>query len=139
MFHFIYRTDGETAQILFIVLFVLFIGIILTPVILRGIKNLRSPRLTVNAEIANKRIQKVRHVRKRHGTGTRVTHSNLYYITFQTENGSEIELWIRNRDKVYKALKIGDRGKLTYQGTKYLGFEKEKKQRKKTTSNHEKI
>ena len=43
-----------------------------------------------------------------------------YYATFQFENGDRLELGLKGTE--YGMLAQGDRGKLTYQGTRYLGF-----------------
>jgi hypothetical protein len=50
------------------------------------------------------------------------THSTTYYVTFQVESGDRMELQLAGNE--YGLLVEGDRGKLTFQGTRYLGFER---------------
>ena len=107
------------------VIFVLVLGgIILT--VVRGIgtwsKNNASPRLTVSAEVATKRTDISRHRHHSSGTGMGHTHtSTRYYVTFQVESGDRMEFSVSGPE--YGMLAEGDRGKLTFQGTRYLSFE----------------
>lgn len=48
--------------------------------------------------------------------------STSYYITFEVESGDRMELYVSSDE--YGLLVIGDYGKLTFQGTRYLGFER---------------
>lgn len=50
--------------------------------------------------------------------------STFYYITFELEDGHRIEFRVKNDD--YGLLAEGDHGLLTYQGTRYLDFERNK-------------
>ena len=43
-----------------------------------------------------------------------------YYVTFQVESGDKIELCVSSSE--YSQLAEGDQGKMTFQGTRYLGF-----------------
>ena len=45
-----------------------------------------------------------------------------YYATFQVESGDRMELEVDGSD--YGMLVEGDMGKLMFQGTRYLGFER---------------
>lgn len=45
-----------------------------------------------------------------------------YYATFQVESGDRMELEVDDSD--YGMLVEGDTGKLSFQGTRYLGFER---------------
>ena len=86
-------------------------------------KNNKSPRLTVEAEIVSRRADTSTHI---HNTGTgaaHTTHSTQYYVTFQVESGDRMELSVSGRE--YGMLAEGDRGKLSFQGTRYLSFERE--------------
>ena len=51
-----------------------------------------------------------------------MTSSTSYYATFQVESGDRMELLLNGRE--YGLLAEGDRGWLTFQGTRYLGFER---------------
>lgn len=45
-----------------------------------------------------------------------------YYVTFQVESGDRMELCLSGEE--YGMLVEGDRGNLTFQGTRYVGFER---------------
>ena len=45
-----------------------------------------------------------------------------YYVTFQVESGDRIELRLSGTE--YGQLAEGDTGRLSFQGTRYLGFER---------------
>lgn len=111
--------------IIFFIIFILAFGIIIFGII-KGItqwnKNNRSPRLTVTAGIVAKRTQ-VSHTH--HNTGTGAMHmssSTSYYVTFEVESKDRIELRVSGAE--YGMLAEGDFGKLSFQGTRYLGFER---------------
>ena len=118
-------------QILFIAVFVIVLGVIVA-VAVRGLltwnKNNRSPRLTVHAVIVAKRTDVSRHSHPVAGdvTGAHGFHSSAttrYYVTFQVDSGDRMELSADGAQ--YGMLAEGDSGKLTFQGTRYLGFERE--------------
>ena len=44
-----------------------------------------------------------------------------HFVTFELENGGRVELGVK--DSEYGMLAEGDQGLLTYQGTRYIGFE----------------
>ena len=107
--------------VIFVIVIVMFIV-----VAVKGIgqwsKNNNSPRLTVQAEIVAKRGDISRHV---HATGDGAHHhhtSTTYYVTFQVESGDRMEFHVPGQE--YGMLIEGDRGNLTFQGTRYLGFER---------------
>ena len=89
-------------------------------IILQWNKNNNSPRLTVPATVVAKRTDVSHHTRaeEMHHTMT----STTYYATFQVESGDRMELCVKGND--YGMLVEGDRGKLSFQGTRYLGFER---------------
>ncbi len=86
-------------------------------------KNNNSPRLTVAATVVAKRQNTDVH---HHHTGDNVamhtSTSTTYYATFQFDSGDRLELHIPGRE--YGMLAEGDAGELTFQGTRYLGFER---------------
>lgn len=104
----------------FALFFVLFIGVFIF-IIVKGLsswnKNNHSPRLTVNAFIVTKRVT-ISH------SGNVGSHINTthYYVTFQVESGDRMELTVTGKE--YGMLADGDRGRLSFQGTRYLGFER---------------
>ena len=113
--------------IMFTLVFVVAIGMFVV-IAVKGIsqwnKNNHSPRLTVPATIVAKRTNVSHHHHHNHGgTGMHhTTHSTTYYVTFQVESGDRMELHVAGHE--FGMLIEGDRGMLTFQGTRYLGFER---------------
>ncbi|MGN0998211.1 MAG: DUF2500 domain-containing protein [Faecousia sp.] len=116
--------------ILFFIPFLLFI-VVFVLILVKGIgrwnKNNHSPRLTVPATIVSKRTNVSHHRHANAGDlsgahGYHTSTSTTYYVTFQVESGDRMEL--RMSGSEYGMLIEGDRGKLTFQGTRYLGFER---------------
>ena len=106
---------------IFPILFLLFIGMFFFALIsnLRTWnKNNHSPRLTVPATVVAKRTEVSRH----HTDNTMAHTFTTYYVTFQVESGDRMELTVCGSD--YGMLVEGDIGKLSFQGTRYLGFER---------------
>ena len=112
--------------ILFIIGFVLVISVFIT-IFIKGIrqwgKNNKSPRLTVPATLIAKRTDISRHHHS--GVGDHHHHhtSTSYYATFQVESGDRMEFLISGQE--YGLLIEGDRGNLSFQGTRYLGFSRQ--------------
>ena len=106
--------------VLFTLAFILVFGTIAANAV-RGIaqwnKNNNSPRLTVAATVVAKRTNVSHHHRNHH-----THHSTSYYVTFQVDSGDRMELHISGQE--YGMLVEGDKGNLTFQGTRYLGFER---------------
>ena len=118
--------DGGGFAILFFLVFFLILGAFVV-LLIQGIaqwgKNNKSPRLTVEATVVSRRMNTSSHV---HNTGVGAGHmhySTSYYVTFQVESGDRMELSVSGRE--YGMLAEGDRGKLSFQGTRYLSFERE--------------
>ncbi len=112
----------ELFSVMFFLVFFLILGITLFTLI-KGIaqwgKNNRSPRLTVEAVVVAKRTN----VSRRAGGVNRMHHtSTTYYVTFQVESGDRMELYMSGSE--YGMLIEGDRGRLSFQGTRYLGFQR---------------
>lgn len=88
-------------------------------ILFRGIKewnkNNHSPRLTVEATVVGRRDH------RSHSGENHMSHTT-YYITFQVESGDRMELQIPSQ--AYGYIVEGDRGKLTFQGTRFLSFER---------------
>ena len=86
-------------------------------------KNNNSPRLTVPAKVVSKRTS-VSHGHHHGANGhMHTTSSSRYYATFEVESGDRMELGVSGSE--YGMLAEGDTGKLTFQGTRYLSFERE--------------
>lgn len=90
-------------------------------------KNNHSPRLTVSAVVVSRRT-KVSHYSHANagdaGGGHHTTSSTWYYVTFQFASGDRMEFPVDGSE--YGMLVEGDEGELTFQGTRYLGFERKR-------------
>ncbi len=110
--------------ILFGLFFVVVLGIIVFALV-RGAReaawNRRQPILNVTARIIGRR-QEISHSSDSNpGDGidtssTRTTH----FVTFEVESGDRMEFAVQGKE--YGLLIEGDYGKLTFQGTRYIGF-----------------
>lgn len=101
--------------IMFLGVFGLVIGVLVSTLVKNAKaerKNDASPRLTSQATLVTKRT----HVRGDHAHTT-------YFATFQFESGDRLELQIP-RDR-FGYLVEGDSGKLHFQGTRFLDFERQ--------------
>ena len=122
-----FGTGFTIFQIMFTLAFLLVIGMFIV-IAVKGIsqwnKNNHSPRLTVPATIVAKRTNVSHHHHHNHGgTGMHhTTYSTTYYVTFQVESGDRMELHVAGHE--FGMLIEGDRGMLTFQGTRYLRFER---------------
>ena len=109
-------------EYMFTIVFVLVIGTFIVTAV-KGIaqwnKNNNSPRLTVPVTVVSKRTNVSHH---HHGTTNAHYTSTTYYVTFQVESGDRMELHVTGQE--YGMLIEGDIGNLTFQGTRYLGFER---------------
>lgn len=108
---------------LFMAVFALVIGAFVVMAV-QGIRqwnrNNHSPRLTVSATVVAKRECFHTHRHNHHNGMHHTTRSTTYYVTFQVDSGDRMELNMSGQD--YGLLVEGDRGDLTFQGTRYLGF-----------------
>ena len=78
-------------------------------------KNNKAPRLTVPVTVVAKRTNVS-------GGGEHSHASTDYYVTFQVESGDRMELRLHGHE--YGMIVEGDRGELTFQGTRFLSFER---------------
>ena len=85
-------------------------------------KNNNSPKLTVDATVIKKRNQVSNSDYLDHNGMIHTTSSISYYVTFQVEREDQIEMRLSRKE--YIMLVEGDYGKLTFQGTRYISFEK---------------
>lgn len=88
-------------------------------------RNNDSPILTVDATVVAKRAD-VQYFHQSTGTDNldHMSSSTAYYVTFEVASGDRLEFKIR--DIEYGMLVENDMEKLTFQGTRYLGFERNK-------------
>ena len=111
----------DAFTLMFSIVFVIIIGVFVI-VFIKNIsewnKNNHSPRLTVDAKLVGKR-QDISH----HGTQNSAPVHRIYYVTFQVESGDRIEFQVSGSE--YGFLVEGDYGKLTFQGSRYLSFERQ--------------
>lgn len=116
---------------LFIIFFVAIASIIIISILAGAFQNITewnrnnaSPQLTVSARVVTKRT----HVSHHHNSSAQGTiHSSSstnYYVTFEVESGDRMEFRVQGKE--YGILVEGDQGKLTFQGTRYLQFERAK-------------
>lgn len=112
--------------IMFCLVFIVVIGMFIMAFV-QGIsewnKNNNSPRLTVPATVVAKRTN----VSDHHHGGVNEHHhhytSTTYYVTFEVQSGDRMELHMSGHE--YGLLVEGDYGMLSFQGTRYLGFERQ--------------
>ena len=112
------------------IIFIIVIGIIVFSLgqgIVTWNRNNQSPRSTVSAVIIAKRENITHHQHANAGDasgahGFHTTTSTSYYVTFLVESGDRIELCVSGTE--YGMLVEGDTGRLTFQGTRYLSFER---------------
>ena len=106
-------------EFMFGLIFILFIAFFVWAIVSnvrQWTKNNASPRLTVDAQVVTKRSSV-------HG-GEHSHASTSHYVTFEVDSGDRMELPVTGPE--YGMLVEGDRGRLTFQGTRYLGFERER-------------
>ncbi len=111
---------GIVSSLIFLVVIGMFI-FIAAKGISQWNKNNNSPRLTVPATVVAKRTNVSRH--HHHNNMHHTTHSTTYYVTFQVQSGDRMELHVTGQE--YGLLVEGDQGSLSFQGTRYLGFERD--------------
>ena len=111
--------------ILFFIVFT-FVFVIIIINVVKGAKrwklNSDSPVLTVEAKVVTKRSDV-----SYHRQGNMVNNnmdmgysSTNYYITFEVQSGDRMEFNVQ--DTEYGMLTEGDKGSLTFQGTRYLSY-----------------
>ena len=121
-----YGMGFDSFNAMFTIVFLLIIGTFIFTVV-KGIgqwnKNNNSPKLTVPVTVVSKRTDVTHH----HHGGTNAHHhhhtSTTYYVTFQVESGDRMEFYVDGYE--YGMLVEGDKGMLSFQGTRYLGFERQ--------------
>ena len=120
--------DGNLFGIMFTLVFVIIIGTVVVRVVRSAFtwnKNNHSPRLCTEASIVSKRsdVHHYHHGASADGMYGPSSASTTYYVCFQFESGDRLELKVSGSE--YGMLAEGDHGKLSFQGTRYLGFERD--------------
>ena len=108
-----------------IIFVIVIVGFIVT--IFKSIKqwnyNNSQPVLSVEAKVVGKRADVSRHHHNNDGHMHSHT-STTYYVTFEVESKDRMEFKVSSKE--YGLLAENDMGKLTFQGTRYLEFERVK-------------
>ena len=89
-------------------------------------KNSSAPKITTDAKVVSKHMSVTPQHNPAAGDasgahGHRITHTTHHHVVFRTADGADLELSVNRTE--YDALREGACGKLTYQGTWFLGFE----------------
>ena len=107
------------------IVFLTILGVIIYRVVL-GAKqwkqNNDSPVLTVDAKVVTKRsdVSYQHNMNSSNDAMNMGYSSTTYYVTFEVQSGDRMEL--RVPDTEYGMLTEGDKGSLTFQGTRYLSY-----------------
>lgn len=116
---------GSTMTI-FLVIFGVILAVIIGSRLYIWNKNNHSPRENGKAKVVTKRMKVSGMGGHRMRTSvmmdTTSSTSTRYFVTFELENGKRLEFSVN--DGEYGMLAEGDSGELTWQGTRYLGFER---------------
>lgn len=107
------------------VMFVIVIGILIVRAVngaKQWKKNNDSPVLTVDATVVSKRTNVSHYHHSDANNMSHTTSSTTYFTTFQVTSGDRMEFMVHDSD--YGMLVEQDSGKLTFQGTRFLGFER---------------
>ncbi|MGB7962045.1 MAG: DUF2500 domain-containing protein [Propionicimonas sp.] len=104
--------------VLFSIVAVAILGVVMAAVIRGARKTLRddaSPQVTAEARVVDKRTEIT--------GGGETPARQTYYVTFQFPDGGRLELGVPATES--GLLVVGDRGTLSWQGSRYLGFARE--------------
>lgn len=107
---------------IFILVFFIIIGVFVYQIassFMTWKKDDDSPRITTHAKVVSKRID-VRHYHHNNGGSS----STKYFVTFESNDNKRMEVHLKGKE--YGILVEGDIGSLTYQGTRYIAFERNK-------------
>lgn len=109
---------------LFLVVFLVILGIIVAGLVRSGLqwhKNNQSPKLTVPAAVVAKRTE-VNSYTTTAGQHAYTNSDTNYYVTFEVRSGDRMELCVSGQ--TYGMMSENDIGMLTFQGTRFLNFER---------------
>lgn len=113
-------------EIMFVIIFIIVVGVFIAAAV-AGIsiwnKNNHSPRLTVSSVVVTKRAVVSYNPHPYEDRGAHRESSTVYYVTFQMESGDRTEFAVSRKE--YGSLVKGDKGRLTFQGTRYLSFQRD--------------
>ncbi len=112
-----------------LVFFIIFIGVIVVFVVQIGkgitekVSNDNSPVLEMKVSVIDKRTSVGSYVQNDANGHMHNHHTTSNYITFEAEDGARMEFLIK--DKNFGLIVVGDKGVLKFQGTRFLGFNRE--------------
>lgn len=86
-------------------------------------KNNHTPKLSVMATAVTKRMSASSHFHN-NGVNSFNSPSTSYFVTFEVESGDRMEFRLDGNE--YGLICEGDYGKLTFQGTRYISFDRDK-------------
>ena len=108
---------------IFPIFFVVFFGVFIF-IIFKNIKewsyNNKQPIIPVSSTVMSKRTNVSNH---HHGETHASSSSTTYYVTFEFDNGERVELRVSGSE--YGLMAEGDKGILSFQGTRFISFERE--------------
>lgn len=121
--------------VFFILMFCLVFGLIIYA-LMKGVQekkaNDAAPVLTVDALVKTKRVAVHNSAHNQSAEGVplmaRPSHAS-YYVTFEVESGDRMELRVGQNQ--FGQLAEGDRGRLTFQRTRFHKFERQREKTKK--------
>jgi hypothetical protein len=125
-FNFGFGAFNRIFVIMFVVIIVVFIAAFVLGLSRYG-KNNASPRIPARAKIVAKREDTSTHTQYHAGDvtgahGSFQSQSTNYFATFEFETGDRMELGVTDRE--YGLFAEGDAGTLTFQGKRFIGFER---------------
>lgn len=112
---------GFTIFPLFFIAFFIIILVMIFKGLSQWNNNNHQPVLTVDARVVSKREDVSHHTNNVDGNMTHSS-STFYYTTFEVQSGDRMELAVSGQE--FGMLAEGDTGKLTFQGTRFKGFER---------------
>ena len=111
--------------VIFVIIFVTIFGLIIFSIV-KGIGtwnyNNAQPKLTVSAKIVSKRENISTSMHNDADNFSHSSTSTTYFITFEVESKDRMEFCVNANE--YGLLAEQDKGDLTFQGSRYLGFKR---------------
>lgn len=118
----------RVVPVLVAIVFITILGILISRAIQAGKqwkRNNESPVLTVDAVVKSKRMDVCYHQNANLNQPGQMGFSRtFYYVTFEVESGDRMEFSVSGTE--YGVLAQDDTGKLTFQGTRYLGLDRKR-------------
>lgn len=109
-----------TVMPIFVIVMIGIIAISAGRGLLQWSRNNSSPMLTIPARIVSKRSEIRQQQLQDEGVARRT--STTYYLTYEIDDGNRMEFKVDGHEFGMSA--EGDRGLLSYQGTRYHGFQR---------------